>query len=980
MPSASGRAPAAPRAGGAPSGGGSAAGGPTAPGVSAAAPDGAPAPAIGAAGGPAPAGPTAPGAEAPFGAGTSAAQPPGAGAAPAEPAEPPAEPPAPSPGIAAVRGLGPLLAALRVTPNRPPVGAPRPPRDPGRVYAPGSDLGAQLLAALDPRLRDGLYAAWRTVDLTAPLALHELQAMRQTATPFGATAPLKPVYDAQGRVIRYEDWPLTGSKLTSLRVGYDGDGTAPRRVELSYTEAGGSVRTAFSLPSDDGTHDFGPGSVRITTHEPAEDDEGPEQPTEQELGVQLELRPDLPERTVFVARPGDGGLIHVAIGDADPVEYRLAPGDEESTIQGELTITVRRAPEAEAEAVEVTFSSELALTSRNVIALDAVYDGIAPGSWVVVSRPRKGVAGQIPGDPTLAQVITRVTGVRVLSRADFGITGKVTELTLQDPWLDDEDRLLAHIRDATVHARGEPVALANEPVTEDVGGDEIELDGLYDGLAPGRWIAVTGERADIPGTVGVPGTELAVIAAAEQRVDPQRPGDTVHTTLRLTASLAHRYRRDTVTVHGNVVPATHGATRDEPIGSGDAARAGQSFTLWQAPLTWLPSDSPLGAESTLRIRVDGVLWHEVDSLVGRGPAERVYVTGRTEDGRTTVTFGDGAHGARLPTGTENVRAEYRVGVGRAANVPAGRITQLTTRPLGVSGVTNPVPATGGADPDRPAAPPGRGAPGPAPATRAVPLAVSALDRLLSLPDYADFTRGRAGIGRAAAARIHDGRREVVHVTVAGVDDIPLAPDSALLRGLRAALAEHGDPALPVQVAVREQVLLVIAGSVRVHPDHSWELVEPRLRAALYDRLGFQARELGQPAHLSEVLAAAQSVPGVDHIDVDTFTGIPGSLTPADLEGLAGWLTEPRPVVPAESARYRVERHTVRAGGGETLTEVAAANGITVAELLRLNPDITSVRRLPAGSRPVVFHGIRPAQLAVLDPALPDTLILKEATA
>ncbi|WP_461036788.1 putative baseplate assembly protein, partial [Streptomyces mayteni] len=890
---------------------------------------------------------------------------------------PPAAPPDPAPASAATRALGALLASLRITPARPPIGAPRPPRDPGRVYAPGSDLGAQLLAALDPRLRDGLYAAWRTVDVTAPLALHELQAMRQTATPFGATAPLKPVYDAQGRVIRYEDWPLTGTKLTSLRVTYDGEGAAPRRVELSHTEAGGSVRAGFSLPGDDGTHDFGPGAVRITTHEPPEDDEGPEQPTEQEPGVELELRPDLPERTVFVARPGEDGLIHVAVGDADPVEYHLAPGDEESAVQGELTVTVRRAAEGGTEAVEVVFSSELALTSRNVIALDAVYEGIAPGSWVVVSRPRKGVTGQIPGEPKLAQVITRVVGARVLSRADFGITGKVTELTLQDPWLDDEDRLLAHIRDATVHARGEPVALADEPVTEHVAGDEIELDGLYDGLAPGRWIAVTGERADIPGTTGVPGTELAVIAAAEQRVDPTRPGDTVHTVLRLTAALSYRYARATVTVHGNVVPATHGATRDETIGSGDAARTGQSFVLWQAPLTWLPSDSPLGAESTLRIRVDGVLWHEVDSLVGRGPGERVYVTGRTEDGRTTVAFGDGVHGARLPTGTENVRAEYRVGVGRAANVPAGRITQLTTRPLGVSAVTNPVPATGGADPDRPTPAP-RGAPGLAPAIRAVPLAVSALDRLLSLPDYADFTRTRAGIGRAAAARIHDGRRAVVHVTVAGVDDIPLSPDSALLRGLRTALAEHGDPALPVHVAVREQVLLVIAGSVRVHPDHTWELVEPRLRAALHDRLGYQARELGQPAHLSEVLAAAQSVPGVDHVDIDVFTGIPGSLTPLDLEHLAERLTEPQPVVGAALARHRVERYEVRAAEGEHLTEIAAANGITVAELLRLNPGITSVRPLPPGSRPVVFRGIRPAQLAVLAADLPDTLILKEA--
>ena len=34
-----------------------------------------------------------------------------------------------------------------------------------------------------------------------------------------------------------------------------------------------------------------------------------------------------------------------------------------------------------------------------------------------------------------------------------------------------------------------------------------------------------------------------------------------------------------------------------------------------------------------------------------------------DDGRTTVQFGDGISGARLPTGVENVRAVYRKGSG-----------------------------------------------------------------------------------------------------------------------------------------------------------------------------------------------------------------------------------------------------------------------------------------------------------------------------
>ncbi|UQI46367.1 putative baseplate assembly protein [Streptomyces sp. HU2014] len=898
------------------------------------------------------------------------------------------------PAHPAFRGLGALLPALRTAPARPPVNARHLARDPERVYAPGSDIGAQLLAALDARIREGLHDAWRKVDLTAPLALATVQVMRATATPFGATAPM-PVKPGGG--IDYDDWPLSGVAGISTTVTYDSAATVPAHIAFAYAVANSTTSTKdLQLPVDKAlppkdVEGVGPGTARVhTTFPPREPDPGSggtgdagaaapaDPPDPQKFGVTAQLLEKLPKATVFVSRPGKDQRVRVTVTNGtDPdVSFLLGPTDSppKQTL-GRLDVTAKRsALEGKPATVEVVITTQLEVTDRNRLALDAVYDGIAPGSWVAVERPRKGSPGQIPGSKEFAHVVTRVTDARVVSRAAFGITGKVTELTLQDDWLDEFDTSLAHIRDTTVLARGDTLRLAEETVTEDVQGNEIELAGLHEGLAPGRWLVFSGERTDIPGTTGVIGTELAMVAEVRQGVTPALPGDTVHTTLVLTAKLAFHYRRDTLRVHGNVARATHGATRDEPIGSGDASRANQTFTLWQSPLTWLAADNALGAESTLEVRVDGVRWREVDSLAGRGPRERVFVT-HTADGpggRTTLTFGDGVHGARLPTGQENVRARYRIGVGRAANVKAGRITQPTTRPLGVTGVVNPLPATGGADPD-----------GPRLARRNIPLAVTALDRLVSVPDYEDFARSRAGIGRASARQIFDGTRRTVHLTVAGVDDIALTDDSDIVRTLRTALAAHGDPRVPVTVAVRELVLLIVAADVKVHPDHSWDLVEPALRRALLARLGYPARELGTPAYLSEVLATAQSVPGVEYVDVDVFTGVPGSLTPQGLERLPEQLTRPQPVVGARPATYEEARYTVSPPGQETtetLTEVAARNGITVAGLLRLNPDITDTRPLRKGRVVVVFRGIRPAQFALLSPDVPDTLILKEARA
>ncbi|MFG2274491.1 putative baseplate assembly protein [Streptomyces chartreusis] len=861
---------------------------------------------------------------------------------------------------AAFEALGAVLPALRGS-------APTPRGGAGRQL-PGSDT-ARLLSALNPGLGT-LYPAWRTAAPGTPQLLRELLAMRVTAAPFGATAPLKPVQDDRGRVIRTADWPLTGAVLASMRVVYDTSGRTPVRAEFQYVEGSSSDQRAENLPvAQPLTFPLGSGQVELSVRSGQDRDLNwlNRRPADsQDPGVTARFQSGLPERTFFVSRPDDEGLVHVGVHNGTAVQVPLRPGANEQITHGEYEISLKYTVGTTEPNVEVVIASKPEPLNRRVLQLDTVHTGITVGSWVAIQRPAKGAQDGIPGDAELAFVTTQVVSARTAAYSNYGITGRGTELTLADPWLDEFDVLLSHIRDTTVHAAGEPLRLADEPLGEDVHGNEIELAELYDGLRPGRTLMVSGERSDIPGAAGVQATEVVVIAAADPAVDPQLPGDHVHTRLTLTAGLAHRYRRETVKVLGNVVEATHGESREEAVGSGDSDRVNQTFALWQSPLTWLADDNPLGATPVLEIRVDGVRWHEVDSLAGRGPGERVFITGSTADGRTTVTFGDGINGARLPSGHENVRARYRFGTGRAANVAADRVTQPLTRPLGVTQVTNPRPAKGGADAD-----------GPGLTRRTIPLAVSALDRLVSESDYEDFARSRAGIGRAAARELFDGRRRVLHVTVAGTDDVPIDGDSDTLRALRGALTEYGDMNLPVRVDVRELVLLLVAAKVKVAPDHAWEFVEPRLRQALLARLGYEGRELGRPARLSDVLATAHSVPGVDYVDVDVFTGVPASATPEELTGILTDPGPPRASVPAHPATYDERTHTVRAANGETLSEICARYGLPLAELLRLNPDITDTRRLAKGRSVFVFRGIRPARLAMLSPKAADTLILTE---
>ncbi|UQX88118.1 putative baseplate assembly protein [Jatrophihabitans telluris] len=599
------------------------------------------------------------------------------------------------------------------------------------------------------------------------------------------------------------------------------------------------------------------------------------------------------------------------------------------------------------------------------LQLDAVYDGIAAGSWIVVET------NSVAGGPVEAharrvldvaqQVVAQVVGP---AGNTANVDVAVTVLTI-----DQALPAAAELNRTTVYAQGESLVAQGEAITDDVAGASIELARAYDGLGPGRRIVVTGERTDVPLVTGLIASEVVMIGGVRQDVDPDQPAGRITSTVELINPLAYRYRRATVVLAGNVVPATQGESRSEVLGSGDAAVPGSSFPLRQVsadrPLTAVASDDPDGASAALTVRVNGVQWHETDGLAFSGAVDHDYAL-RTDSETARVVFGDGVHGARPPSGVENITAQYRIGAGASGNLPPGQISQLGTRALGVNGVGNPVPASGGTRAD-----------GPQDARRVIPLRSLALDRLVSVQDYADFTQARTGFAKAAAARLYDGQRELVQVTVAAVDDAPLEPSSLTFIELERSLREFGEPHYPVRVDVRELIRLILSAGVKVAPDYSWDLVEPVVRQALLEAFGFDRQQLGEPANLSTALAAASAVDGVDYIDVDVFAGVPALSGPLDLLSLGAGLTagspQPNPCVPAAPARYDEDRY--RVVDGDTLSGVADRFGLGLAELLELNRALDS-NDLVVGQELVVFRGIRPAQLVVLCAELEDTLLLR----
>lgn len=567
-----------------------------------------------------------------------------------------------------------------------------------------------------------------------------------------------------------------------------------------------------------------------------------------------------------------------------------------------------------------------------VLTLDGVYDKIVPNSWIAIMTPSE----------TKSLVFGQVQNVETIYRSSYGITSRATKLTLDNKnccWLPGGTDL-GFIRSTTVLAQSEMLELAEEPIgtaenPEDIGGEEIELAELYDGLKPGKILIVSGERTDTPGTSGVQANELVMIADVRQDVQrkdgKELPGDKVHTFLELSPGLIYEYKRETVEIYGNVANATHGQTRTQVLGSGDGNKASQTFALNYSPTTYLPAPTAKGAKSTLQVRVNGILWHEVDCQNSSSPNDHSYVTRTDDEEKTTIIFGDGKNGARLPSGSENLKAVYRTEIGKQGNVDTGQICLLATQPLGVKSVINPQPAKGGADRESRDQ-----------ARCNAPLTVTSLDRLVSVQDYADFTRTFAGIGKAVSTRLSDGRRQVIHITIVGADDIPIDVKSDLYLNLLQALRQLGDPTQPIQVDTRELLIPIISAGVQILPDYKWDFVEPKVRAKLLDDFGFEKRELGQDLVLSTVISSIQQVPGVAFVDVDGFGAISDRSTNNDDKSTIPTAKEIEETVAAIEGQKPPSRITVN----ETIIENTS---------------------------------IRAAQIAYLSPDLPQTLILKEIT-
>jgi hypothetical protein len=370
------------------------------------------------------------------------------------------------------------------------------------------------------------------------------------------------------------------------------------------------------------------------------------------------------------------------------------------------------------------------------------------------------------------------------------------------------------------------------------------------------------------------------------------------------------YDPTTVTIFGNVADATHGETVREVLGGGDGSQKNQRFVLKKTPLTYTSAPAASGTQNTLSVHVNNILWKEAPSLYRLDGKNQAYIVRIDDDGKASVIFGDGESGARLPTGQENIIATYRSGIGLDGEVDSESLTLLQARTLGVRGVTNPLPATGAADPEK-----------LADARRNAPLKVLTLDRIVSLQDFEDFARAFAGIGKAQSAAIWSGETRLVFLTIAAANGGAVDPASDLYRNLVNAITASCDPTQRVQVDSYTPQAFRLAAWLVLDARYLAKDVFARAQAALQAAFAFEQRSFAQSVTAAEIMTVLQAVSGVIAVTLS-------QLTTGQLAQETAPTAEPPAILSAQGARW--------------------VNGVIApAELLLLAPDGLQLKEMTA---------------------------------
>lgn len=329
--------------------------------------------------------------------------------------------------------------------------------------------------------------------------------------------------------------------------------------------------------------------------------------------------------------------------------------------------------------------------------------------------------------------------------------------------------------------------------------------------------------------------------------------------------------------------------------------------------TWLPPDLPASqalvhdTDASIRAALPAIylrdgsrLWSPQHDLISSAATAADFVAEVGNDGRAVLRFGDDVNGM-APAEEAEIYARMRLGNGTAGNIGAEAINQVyaplfldpaSGAPLLVNAsdiiekVTNPLPARGGTAAETMEE-----------VRQYAPQAFRTQRRCVTPKDYADRAGQHTGVQRAAATLRWTGSWHTTFLTVDRKGGLTV--DADFEQEIRDYLEPWRMAGHDLEIDAPRYVSLELLLMVCVQPGYFRSDVKRALLDVFSSRrrtdgtLGYFHADnftFGDSVYLSSILAAAQSVNGVQHVEAtalrrqgDTTTAVPVVLTTDRLE-------------------------------------------------------------------------------------------------
>jgi predicted phage baseplate assembly protein len=257
-------------------------------------------------------------------------------------------------------------------------------------------------------------------------------------------------------------------------------------------------------------------------------------------------------------------------------------------------------------------------------------------------------------------------------------------------------------------------------------------------------------------------------------------------------------------------------------------------------------------------------WAPQPDLLASGPSDTSFVVEIENNGSAYLRFGDDTNGMR-PIPQTGFTASYRIGNGRAGNVGAESLVHVAGDPR-IQSCTNPLPASGGIDPETMAQ-----------IRRRAPQAFLTQERAITMADYANVTMQNPQVEDAYATLRWTGSWYTVFITAEAKGEGTLSNSQTC--AVTKYVNRYRLAGQDLQLELPEYVSLDIKLVVCVDPDYFQADVQQSLLQVLGSgclpngQPAFFAPEnfkLGQTVYLSPIYAAARTIAGVQSVTAHKF--------------------------------------------------------------------------------------------------------------